>query len=150
MTSNSQDTHTNRSQTVTLPETSQLLQLRADQSDQVPKLSKKEQKSKVTWDRNVIDNEHMNKKKTKICCIFHPQQNYDEEEETGGDHQPASSSSTSSSSENDDGMDFEARRKARLERRLHKLEQKKPSSPNAYEVQPDYRQYRQKFLHENK
>lgn len=33
-------------------------------------LKLKEEK-KVTWDENVIDNEHMNKKKSKICCIYH-------------------------------------------------------------------------------
>jgi hypothetical protein len=34
------------------------------------KLKLKEEK-KVTWDEKVIDNEHMNKKKSKICCIYH-------------------------------------------------------------------------------
>lgn len=26
---------------------------------------------KVTWAEDVIDNEHMNKKKSNICCIYH-------------------------------------------------------------------------------
>lgn len=26
---------------------------------------------KVTWTPETVDNEHMNKKSSKICCIFH-------------------------------------------------------------------------------
>ncbi|AAS54494.1 AGR005Cp [Eremothecium gossypii ATCC 10895] len=151
MSSNNQESLANRSHTVTVSETSQILQLRANQTEQVPKLAKKEQKSKVRWDENVVDNEHMNKKKTKICCIFHPQQNFDDED--GGECEHASSSASSSSSsesENDTSMDFEARRQARIARRRQKLERKRSSSPNAYEYQPDYSQYRQKYLHGDK
>ena len=28
-------------------------------------------KKKVTWHKSVIDNEHMNKRKSNKCCIFH-------------------------------------------------------------------------------
>ena len=28
-------------------------------------------KKKVTWHESVIDNEHMNKRKSNKCCIFH-------------------------------------------------------------------------------
>ena len=31
-------------------------------------------KKKVTWHESVIDNEHMNKRKSKKCCIFHKNQ----------------------------------------------------------------------------
>ncbi|AGO13871.1 AaceriAGR005Cp [[Ashbya] aceris (nom. inval.)] len=150
MSSNNQESLANRSHTVTVSETSQILQLRANQTEQVPKLAKKEQKSKVRWDENVVDNEHMNKKKTKICCIFHPQQNFDDEDEVECEHASSASSSSSSESENDTSMDFEARRQARIARRRQKLERKRSSSPNAYEYQPDYSQYRQKYLHGDK
>ena len=33
-------------------------------------------KKKVTWDKSVIDNEHMNKRKSNICCIFHKKQDF--------------------------------------------------------------------------
>jgi protein phosphatase 1 regulatory subunit 11 len=33
------------------------------------------QKKRVTWHESVIDNEHMNKRKSNKCCIFHPQHN---------------------------------------------------------------------------
>ena len=29
---------------------------------------------KVTWHESVIDNEHMNKRKSNKCCIFHKKQ----------------------------------------------------------------------------
>jgi protein phosphatase 1 regulatory subunit 11 len=32
---------------------------------------------RVTWDEAVIDNEHMNKKKTKSCCVFCKKKKYD-------------------------------------------------------------------------
>lgn len=45
------------------------------QSDGVLKL--RNQKPRVQWTEETIDNEHMNKKKTKICCIYHPADGYD-------------------------------------------------------------------------
>ena len=33
-------------------------------------------KKKVTWHESVIDNEHMNKRKSNICCIFHKKQDF--------------------------------------------------------------------------
>ncbi|KAH6913614.1 type 1 phosphatases regulator YPI1 [Coprinopsis sp. MPI-PUGE-AT-0042] len=33
---------------------------------------------KVTWDEDVVDNEGMGKKKSKICCIFHPTREFGE------------------------------------------------------------------------
>ena len=32
------------------------------------------QKKRVTWHESVIDNEHMNKRKSNKCCIFHKKQ----------------------------------------------------------------------------
>ena len=32
------------------------------------------QKKRVTWHESVIDNEHMNKRKSNKCCIFHRKQ----------------------------------------------------------------------------
>ncbi len=28
-------------------------------------------KKRVTWTEDTVDNEHMNKKSSKVCCIFH-------------------------------------------------------------------------------
>ncbi|CDO92654.1 unnamed protein product [Kluyveromyces dobzhanskii CBS 2104] len=137
-------------QTVTVSDVPHLLQLRTDQTQEEKSKKKKGPKSKVRWDEKVVDNEHMNKKKTKICCIFHPNTPLDSDEEEGcehNDHEPghdSSSSSSSSSSDDDEGKSFDERRKARLERRREKIEKRRPPSPNAYEVQPDYSAYRDK------
>ena len=81
----------------------------------------------VSWDANVIDNEHLNKKKTKICCIFHPSdRNCDEED---------SSSSSDSSSDSSDNEEDDKNRKIPPKSNKNK----KKSKPNAYEVQPHYK-----------
>lgn len=119
----------------------------------------------VRWTDDVIDNEHMNKKKSKICCIFHKNRAFGE-----------SSSESDSSSSSDSDSDFEGfgndkpvLRKKNLNRdndsdsgseqenhhehsenckhdhakeRRRRRKQKKAareSSPNAYERQPKYK-----------
>ena len=36
---------------------------------------------RVTWHESVIDNEHMNKRKSKKCCIFHKKLDIDSSSE---------------------------------------------------------------------
>ncbi|ORY94305.1 phosphatase inhibitor-domain-containing protein [Lobosporangium transversale] len=52
---------------------------------------------RVQWDDDVIDNEHMGKKKSKICCIFKKQKEFGESSDE------SSLDSDSSSSESDGG-----------------------------------------------
>ncbi|CCK69998.1 type 1 protein phosphatase-activating protein YPI1 KNAG_0D02490 [Huiozyma naganishii CBS 8797] len=119
-----------------------VLKLRADQK------AKQEQKSgstaarhNVKWEQDVVDNEHLDRKKTKICCIYHPQ---DEDECVGHNHEEheheegSSSSDSSSESDNDEGLNKNQRRQRRIARRKEKL-QAADAEPNAYEVQPDYK-----------
>ena len=42
-------------------------------------------KPRVTWAEDVVDNEHMHKKSSKRCCIFHKQRAYDESESDESD-----------------------------------------------------------------
>ena len=43
------------------------------------KLTLQPPKKNVTWTEDTIDNEHLNKRKSKICCIFHrPRLNHDD------------------------------------------------------------------------
>ncbi|CEP63546.1 type 1 protein phosphatase-activating protein YPI1 LALA0_S08e04984g [Lachancea lanzarotensis] len=150
-------TETRGGSSVAISEPVPVLQLRGATSNHPTKDLDEGQRSKVHWKEDVVDNEHMNKKKSKVCCIFHPQQNFEDIDAKECDHHhshdEASSSSSSSSSESDAensrGMDFESRRKARKERRHRKLQQKRSSSPNAYEVQPDYSKYRDKSTNTN-
>lgn len=79
-------------------------------------------KKKVSWKSEVIDNEFLNKKKSKICCIFHPtnEDEYEiEKKDNDNDGDSSSSSSSSSDSESDDEIGN--------------------TIPNAYERQPKYR-----------
>ena len=40
----------------------------------------------VTWHESVIDNEHMNKKKSNKCCIFHMQNECYESSDESSDY----------------------------------------------------------------
>ncbi|KAK6199561.1 phosphatase inhibitor-domain-containing protein [Scheffersomyces amazonensis] len=82
-------------ETVTQTETHPILRLRnADKQNQ--KKQSSQTKPAVRWNEDVVDNEHMNKKKSKICCIFHPQREFGED---SGD----SSSDSSSDESGDEG-----------------------------------------------
>lgn len=76
----------------------------------------------VQWTEETVDNEHMNLKKSKICCIFHPKKEFDE---SSDESDYSSSSSSSSSSDDDDDVDCNCRHKHHHKRR-----------PNAYERMP--------------
>ncbi|SCU78247.1 LAME_0A03862g1_1 [Lachancea meyersii CBS 8951] len=141
---------------VAIAEPVPVLQLRGAANNQQTRELKGDQRSKVHWKEDVVDNEHMDKKKSKICCIFHPQQHFENPEghecdhSCHDDHSDSSSSSSSSSSseseaENAKGLDLESRRRARKQRRHCKLQQKRSTSPNAYEIQPDYSKFRDRY-----
>ncbi|QLL31745.1 hypothetical protein HG536_0B06110 [Torulaspora globosa] len=139
------------SQTITVEEVRPLLQLRGEERSNTQTGSsapETHQRPSVRWESGVIDNEHMNKKKTKICCIFHPQQEFDDDEPDSDCHSSSSSSSSSSSeSESEKDLDPAERRQRRVERRHRTLKQNRPKSPNAYEIQPDYTHDRSKCKH---
>ena len=42
-------------------------------------------KKKVSWREDTVDNEHMQKKKSKICCIFHKDDDCDSDSDDGDD-----------------------------------------------------------------
>lgn len=135
------------SQTISVEELRPVLQLRAEESTNSREEQSRPTRPSVRWQSDVIDNENMNKKKTKICCIFHPQQEFDiDEEECHSDHSGHSSSSSSSSSssesESEKDLNLTERRQRRVARRHRRLKENKGKSPNAYEIQPDYTQDR--------
>ena len=69
-----------QTQTQTQTQTVELLVLNIRENKEV--INKK----KVTWHESVIDNEHMNKRKSKKCCIFHKNQEcYSSSEEDTSD-----------------------------------------------------------------
>ncbi|KAI8078944.1 phosphatase inhibitor-domain-containing protein [Gilbertella persicaria] len=85
----------------------------------------------IQWDENVIDNEHMNKKKSKVCCIYHKPRPVGESSD---------SSSSSSSSENDsDSEDSHTGHCSHRHGKKKKKRNPRDVSPNAYERQPVYK-----------
>ena len=135
------------SQTITLSQPVPVLTLRASENKENIKDGKKTQdKPNIRWDEGTVDNENMGKKKTKICCIFHPQDEDDEfaEPEVHMHNKPSDSETDSSDSsgesedDNKKNYSFDERRKRRLERRHMKLAKENSVEPNAYEFQPDY------------
>lgn len=121
-------------------ESTPVLTLRATKDKPKPQ-QEKDKGNNVRWKQDVVDNEHMNKKKTKICCIFHPQEEDDEGAEHDHEHYPSDSSdsdsSSSSDSDNDEGLNKSERRQRRIERRKEKLNNGEYKT-NAYEFQPKY------------
>ncbi|GMM41331.1 hypothetical protein FOG51_02212 [Hanseniaspora uvarum] len=97
----------------------------------------------VRFTEDTVDNEHMNKKKTKICCIYHP--NEEEEASCTHTHGPKSKEDEiedlSSEDEDEENLTYSERRAKRIERRKRELEHLEKSEyvpSNSYEIQPDY------------
>ncbi|XP_077231731.1 inhibitor-3 [Tasmannia lanceolata] len=52
----------------------------------VLRLSRRPSKKKVTWKEGTVDNEFLNKKSSKKCCMFHKQKPFDEDDSEDEDH----------------------------------------------------------------
>mmetsp|Transcript_4386 Transcript_4386/g.4370 ORF Transcript_4386/g.4370 Transcript_4386/m.4370 type:complete len:135 (+) Transcript_4386:117-521(+) len=126
--------NTTTTSTETNSETRPILHLRNNKKD-------KKAKPKVRWTNDVVDNENMDKKKSKICCIFHPQREFGE---------LSSESSDSSSDESDQSDDGTGEGEPNASNGTpgpnvccgnHKRKQRKhkKSTPNAYEKQPTHK-----------
>lgn len=121
-----------------------ILRLRGDMSARRPRA--------IQWDESVVDNEHMNKKKSKskyihydimtyvglhdlVCCIYHRPRAVGEssDEESSSD-----SSSSSSDSDSDSSCDHHHRHHHQSKKKKKKRNPRE-ASPNAYERQPVYK-----------
>ncbi|KYK55740.1 Protein phosphatase inhibitor [Drechmeria coniospora] len=101
----------------------------------------------VQWAEDVIDNETLGRKSSKVCCIYHRPKAVDESSD-----ESSSDSSSDGSSDSDSGADrkqggdgkktpacghaHHGRGKARGRRKKPDEKQKRPPSPNAYEKLP--------------
>lgn len=94
---------TNGSRTMTIDPTETEEQGSADEEDHIHGVlsltGEPSTERRVQWDDDVIDNEHLNKKKSKICCIFKRQKEFGE----SSDESSSESDSDSSGSESDGG-----------------------------------------------
>lgn len=116
--------NTSRTTTQTSPERP-LLKLRSNAAAANEVAKKLKEGNRVRWTEEVVDNEHMDKKKLKICCIFHPQREFGESD--------SESLSGSSSDSSDDEGNSNRDNKDNCCHQGHK----KPGV-NAYERQPHY------------
>lgn len=147
---------TTGSNTQTLQEQSQpVLHLRANIEETLEQTDEEQShgvslRPRVRWTNDVVDNEHMDKKKSKICCIFHPQREFGESSD-----ESLSSSSDSSDESGAEGERGDAVRNGQPVKKDAKKKKhdqccgknKHKSSPNAYERQPNYKN--QSILPEN-
>jgi len=67
-------------QTLTLESTPSSNQEQQIQQPETLVLRLNRKKKKVTWKEGTIDNEFMNKKSSKRCCIFHKEKPFDEDD----------------------------------------------------------------------
>ncbi|UNI20082.1 Type 1 phosphatases regulator ypi1 [Purpureocillium takamizusanense] len=103
----------------------------------------------VQWAEDVVDNEGLGRKSSKVCCIYHKPKAVGE----SSDESSSDDSSSSSDSDSDSGADGKKRsgdakktpacghshRHGRHRRRDQGDKQKRPPSPNAYEKVPKYK-----------
>ena len=117
------------------PRGSGRLRLRGEADPQQDQRSQR----RIRWAEDVVNNEGMGKKSSKVCCIYHKPREVGE----SSSEESSSSSSDSDSDSNDDGAARPIRRHG-SDDHAHQHGQcgKKPakkslkSSPNAYEKQP--------------
>ncbi|KZT23269.1 hypothetical protein NEOLEDRAFT_1136574 [Neolentinus lepideus HHB14362 ss-1] len=112
------------------------------------------QRERVRWTDDVVDNEHMGKKKSKICCIYHKPRKFDESssEESSSDSDSDSSGGPSRNriyqhnnpycrhhrhSENEDGGGSSTKDPSESSTAVvHKLGREGNDETNAYERSP--------------
>lgn len=125
-------------ETETNTETRPILHLRNKKTD-------KKAKPRVRWTNDVVDNENMDKKKSKICCIFHPQREFgelsSESSDESSDESDQSDDGTAGGPGDSNGPQANGGSGHDACCGSHKRKQKKPkkSTPNAYEKQPTYK-----------
>lgn len=122
------------------------LTLRGDSSNESSQenLAPPRPRRHVRWSEDVVDNEHLNKKKSKVCCIYERPTEFgesssDESSSSSSDSDSESDTEPECSSNHDhhhhhdlrNGMDERGRQHAPKSRRL--------PSPNAYERQKTYK-----------
>ncbi|KAH8112743.1 phosphatase inhibitor-domain-containing protein [Phellopilus nigrolimitatus] len=79
---------------------------------------------RVAWTEDVVDNEGMGKKKSKICCIYHKPRRFDESSSESSDSDADSDSGAGS----DSSCGGRAQPRGRLSRRNHRHRAHRPHS----------------------
>ncbi|KAI8057953.1 phosphatase inhibitor-domain-containing protein [Syncephalis plumigaleata] len=90
---------------------------------------------RIHWDESVVDNEHLNRRKSKICCIFRKQRAFGE---SSSDESSSSSCCSSSDNSDTDCDTSDKRHRHRHGRHGRRRRLNRTPSPNAYEKAPNY------------
>ncbi|KAH9957112.1 phosphatase inhibitor-domain-containing protein [Russula dissimulans] len=77
----------------------------------------------VVWDEDVVDNEGLGRKKSKICCIYHRPRRFDESSDED------SSGTESGSSDDDDNDDGGARPSGQYRHHRHHVDGERDREP---------------------
>ncbi|KAI7086903.1 hypothetical protein KC356_g4599 [Hortaea werneckii] len=129
---------TSGSQTITShasgPSAPPTLRLRA--AEETPPQPSPSPSQHVRWAEDVVDNEGMGKKSSKVCCIYHKP--HDGAESSGGEDSSSSSSSDSDDSEPDLSRAQRAGGSGKGSGKGKGKGRERKPSPNAYERQPRY------------
>lgn len=105
---------------------------------------------RITWAEDVVDNEGLGRKSSKVCCIYHKTREFGESSSEDDSSSDSDSGASGSDSPDDGGARMSANRRGRKHNHDHshkhgddcehghgKGKKRKPS-PNAYEKMPKY------------
>lgn len=105
---------------------------------------------RITWAEDVIDNEGLGRKSSKVCCIYHKPREFGEsssEDDSSSDSDSGDSDAGGSDSPDDGGARLSGNRRGRKHDHGHthrddcghgKGKARRKPSPNAYEKMPKY------------
>lgn len=102
---------------------------------------------RITWAEDVIDNEGLGRKSSKVCCIYHKAREFGESssEDDSSSDESSDSDGGGSDSADDGGARMSGNRRGRKPGHQHQHGQdcdhgkaKRKPSPNAYEKMPKY------------
>ena len=104
---------------------------------------------RITWAEDVIDNEGLGRKSSKVCCIYHKAREFggssSEDDSSSDDSSDSDSDGGGSDSPDDGGARMSGNRRGRKSDHGHKHgndcnhnKAKRKPSPNAYEKMPKY------------
>lgn len=105
---------------------------------------------RITWAEDVVDNEGLGRKSSKVCCIYHKPREFGEsssEDDSSSDSDSSDSNAGGSDSADDGGARMSGNKRGRKHEHAHrhgddcghgKRQGKRKPSPNAYEKIPKY------------
>ncbi|OJD28793.1 type 1 phosphatase regulator ypi1 [Diplodia corticola] len=98
------------------------------------------QRRHIQWAEDVVDNEGMGKKSSKVCCIYHKQREFGESSDESSSDDSSSDEDSDSEPDNSSARPTNSRGRAHNHRGNGGNGPKKARkrSPNAYEKMPNY------------